>query len=126
LLERRHVAVAHESDDVGVLGDLEERRRIGLAHWPQGQSLGFDGRDGQIHVGDDAPAPPAGAAIIRAMLPPTAPEIERLRSRALATYFTAAALTSIAYIATFTVASLAAPEITGSTGSSGWPSAVAV
>jgi len=60
------------------------------------------------------------------MLPPTAPEIERLRSRALATYFTAAALTSIAYIATFTVASLAAPEITGSAGSSGWPSAVAV
>jgi len=60
------------------------------------------------------------------MLPPSAPEIERLRSRALATYFTAAALTSIAYIATFTVASLAAPEITGSAGSSGWPSAVAV
>lgn len=60
------------------------------------------------------------------MLSPDAPEIERLRSRALATYFTAAALTSIAYIATFTVASLAAPEITGSAGSSGWPSAVAV
>jgi MFS family permease len=60
------------------------------------------------------------------MLPPPAPEIERLRSRALATYFTAAALTSIAYIAIFTVASLAAPEITGSAGSSGWPSAVAV
>jgi MFS family permease len=60
------------------------------------------------------------------MLPPSAPEIDRLRSRALATYFTAAALTSIAYIATFTVASLAAPEITGSAGSSGWPSAIAV
>jgi MFS family permease len=60
------------------------------------------------------------------MSPPSAPEIERLRSRALATYFTAAALTSIAYIGTFTVASLAAPEITGSAGSSGWPSAVAV
>jgi MFS family permease len=60
------------------------------------------------------------------MLPPPTPEIERHRSRALATYFTAAALTSIAYIATFTVASLAAPEITGSAGSSGWPSAVAV
>jgi hypothetical protein len=60
------------------------------------------------------------------MLPPSAPDIERLRSRALATYFTAAALTSIAYIATFTVASLAAPEITGSAGSTGWPSAVAV
>lgn len=60
------------------------------------------------------------------MLAPDPPDLERLRSRALATYFTAAALTSIAYIATFTVASLAAPEITGSAGSSGWPSAVAV
>lgn len=50
----------------------------------------------------------------------------RLRSRALATYFIAVALTSIAYIATFTVASLAAPEITGFAGSSGWPSAMAV
>lgn len=60
------------------------------------------------------------------MLPPATPEIERLRSRALGTYFTAAALTSIAYIATFTVASLAAPEMTGSAGSSGWPSAIAV
>ena len=60
------------------------------------------------------------------MLPPPPPEIERHRSRALATYFTAAALTSIAYIATFTVASLAAPEMTGSAGSSGWPSAIAV
>lgn len=60
------------------------------------------------------------------MLPPPPPEIERHRSRALGTYFTAAALTSIAYIATFTVASLAAPEMTGSAGSSGWPSAVAV
>jgi MFS family permease len=54
------------------------------------------------------------------------PGIERLRSRALGTYFTAAALTSIAYIATFTVASIAAPEMTGSAGSSGWPSAIAV
>jgi MFS family permease len=60
------------------------------------------------------------------MLPPATPEIERLRSRALGTYFTAAALTSIAYIATFTVASIAAPEMTGSAGSSGWPSAIAV
>jgi len=64
--------------------------------------------------------------MIRAMLPTPKPEIERLRSRALATYFTAAALTSIAYIATFTVASLAAPEMTGSASSSGWPSAIAV
>ncbi len=64
--------------------------------------------------------------MIRAMLPPPTPDIERLRSRALATYFTAAALTSIAYIATFTLASLAAPEMTGSASSSGWPSAIAV
>jgi MFS family permease len=60
------------------------------------------------------------------MLPPVSPDIERHRSRALGTYFTAAALTSIAYIATFTVASIAAPEMTGSAGSSGWPSAIAV
>ena len=60
------------------------------------------------------------------MFPPPAPGIERLRSRALGTYFTAAALTSIAYIAIFTVASIAAPEMTGSAGSSGWPSAIAV
>lgn len=60
------------------------------------------------------------------MLPPATPEVERLRSRALATYFTAVGLTSIAYIATFTVASIAAPGMTGSAGSSGWPSAIAV
>jgi MFS family permease len=60
------------------------------------------------------------------MLPPSTHEIERHRSRALATYFTAVALTSIAYIATFTVASIAAPGMTGSAGSSGWPSAIAV
>ena len=60
------------------------------------------------------------------MPPPSTPEIERHRSRALATYFTAVALTSIAYIATFTVASIAAPGMTGSAGSSGWPSAIAV
>ena len=60
------------------------------------------------------------------MPPPPAPGIERLRSRALGTYFTAVALTSIAYIAIFTVASIAAPEMTGSAGSSGWPSAIAV
>jgi MFS family permease len=57
---------------------------------------------------------------------PISPNIERHRSRALATYFSAAALTSIAYIATFTVAALAAPQITGYAGSSGWPSATAV
>ncbi|MEX1073295.1 MAG: MFS transporter [Chloroflexota bacterium] len=60
------------------------------------------------------------------MPPLPTPDIDRLRSRALGTYFTAAALTSIAYIATFTVAALAAPEMTGSAGSSGWPSAIAV
>lgn len=57
---------------------------------------------------------------------PPAPDIDRHRSRALATYFSAAALVSIAYIATFTVATLAAPQITGYAGSSGWPSATAV
>ena len=57
---------------------------------------------------------------------PSALPLERERSRALATYFAAAALTSVAYIATFTVATLAAPGMTGSAGSSGWPSAVAV
>src|SRR4029078_10887862 len=89
------------------------------------QPLRLDRRDRQIHVGDDAPAVQAGAAIIRAMLPPSTPHIESHRSRALGTYFTAVALTSIAYIATFTVASIAAPEMTGSAGSSGWPGAIA-
>ncbi len=60
------------------------------------------------------------------MQAPLTPDIDRHRSRALATYFTAAALVSIAYIATFTVAALAAPQITGYAGSSGWPSATAV
>lgn len=60
------------------------------------------------------------------MQAPSATPTTRLRTRALATYFIAVALTSIAYIATFTVASLAAPEITGFAGSSGWPSATAV
>ena len=59
------------------------------------------------------------AAIIRAMQAASDPSSPRLRSRALATYFVAVALTSIAYIATFTVASLAAPEMTGFAGSSG-------
>jgi MFS family permease len=63
--------------------------------------------------------------MIRAMQAASAPS-PRLRSRALTTYFVAVALTSIAYIATFTVASLAAPEITGFAGSSGWPSATSV
>lgn len=60
-------------------------------------------------------------------MPLPAPDaLERHRRRALATYFTAAALTSIAYIAFFTVAAIAAPEMTGSPGSSGLPSAAAV
>ena len=60
------------------------------------------------------------------MQAPSATSAARLRSRAVATYFVAAALTSIAYIGTFTVASLAAPEISGYAGSSGWPSATAI
>jgi MFS family permease len=60
------------------------------------------------------------------MPPPAADALERHRRRALATYFTAAALTSIGYIAFFTVAAIAAPEMTGSPGSSGLPSAAAV
>lgn len=60
------------------------------------------------------------------MQAPSAIPAARLRSRALATYFVSVALTSIAYIAIFTVASLAAPEITGFAGSSGWPSAFAI
>jgi MFS family permease len=50
----------------------------------------------------------------------------RQRRRALLTYFVSVALTSTGYIATFTVAALAAPELTGSRASSGLPSAVAV
>ena len=50
------------------------------------------------------------------MIPPmpqlTDDALERHRRRALATYFTAAALTSIAYIAFFTIAAIAAPEMT--------------
>lgn len=64
--------------------------------------------------------------MIRPMPPPAADALERHRRRALATYFTAAALTSIGYIAFFTVAAIAAPEMTGSPGSSGLPSAAAV
>jgi MFS family permease len=64
--------------------------------------------------------------MIRPMSPPANDALERHRRRALATYFTAAALTSIAYIAFFTVAAIAAPEMTGSPGSSGLPSAAAV
>ncbi|HYM52369.1 MAG TPA: MFS transporter [Candidatus Dormibacteraeota bacterium] len=60
-------------------------------------------------------------------MPPLGPDgLDRQRRRALATYFVAAALTSIGYIAFFTVAAIAAPEITGSKGSSGLPSAAAV
>jgi MFS family permease len=60
-------------------------------------------------------------------MPPLAPDaLERQRRRALATYFIAAALTSIGYIAYFTVAAIAAPEMTGSKGTSGLPSAAAI
>jgi MFS family permease len=51
---------------------------------------------------------------------------DRHRRRALATYFVSVALTSTGYFATFTVAALAAPQLTGSRASSGLPSAVAV
>lgn len=51
---------------------------------------------------------------------------ERARRRALATYFTAAALTSVAYIATFQNASVAAPQITGTAATGGLPSSSAV
>jgi MFS family permease len=51
---------------------------------------------------------------------------DRQRRRALATYFVSVALTSTGYFATFTVAALAAPQLTGSRASSGLPSALAV
>jgi len=53
-------------------------------------------------------------------------DTESRRRLALGTYVVSVALGSVAYIAAWTVASLAAPEITGSTSSSGLPSAVAV
>jgi MFS family permease len=51
---------------------------------------------------------------------------DRHRRRVLATYFTSVALTSTGYIATFTIASLAAPQLTGSRATSGLPSAAAI
>jgi MFS family permease len=57
--------------------------------------------------------------------PPLA-DHDRLRRRALATYFVAAALTSVAYIATFQNASIAAPHITGTAATGGLPSSAAV
>jgi MFS family permease len=54
------------------------------------------------------------------------PEIQRQRRLALGTYFTAVALTSIAYIATFQNASVAAPTITGTASTGGLPSSAAV
>lgn len=49
-----------------------------------------------------------------------------LRRRAVATYFLTAALSSTAYIAAFTVAALAAPELSGTDATSGWPNAIAI
>ena len=69
------------------------------------------------------PDAPAGAAYHPAVSPA---HPDRHRRRVLATYFTSVALTSTGYIATFTVASLAAPQLTGSRATSGLPSAVAV
>ena len=54
------------------------------------------------------------------------PELVRGRRRALATYFVAAALTSVAYIATFQNASIAAPQISGTAATGGLPSSAAV
>jgi len=54
------------------------------------------------------------------------PDIQRQRRLALGTYFTAVALTSIAYIATFQNASVAAPNITGTASTGGLPSSAAV
>jgi MFS family permease len=51
---------------------------------------------------------------------------QRQRRLALGTYLVTVALTSTGYIATFTIAALAAPQLTGSRASSGLPSAVAV
>ena len=53
-------------------------------------------------------------------------ELVSLRRRALATYFVAAALTSVAYIATFQNASIAAPHITGTAATGGLPSSAGV
>ena len=54
------------------------------------------------------------------------PDRERQRQRALATYFAAVALTSVAYIATFQNAAIAAPQITGTASTGGLPSSAAV
>ena len=51
---------------------------------------------------------------------------EKVRRRALATYFGAAALTSVAYIATFQNAAVLAPQITGTASTGGLPSSSAV
>jgi MFS family permease len=59
-------------------------------------------------------------------MPPPDQLHDHQRRRALATYFVSVALTSTGYFATFTVAALAAPQLTGSRASSGLPSAVAV
>lgn len=57
---------------------------------------------------------------------PTPDPQQRQRRRALGTYMVTVALTSTGYIATFTVAALAAPQLSGARASSGLPSAVAV
>ncbi|MGH2456291.1 MAG: MFS transporter, partial [Candidatus Limnocylindria bacterium] len=62
-------------------------------------------------------------------MPPPDPHPDlhrRPRRLALATYLVTVALTSTGYIATFTIAALAAPQLTGSRATSGLPSAVAV
>lgn len=58
--------------------------------------------------------------------PSPSPEVERGRRRALITYFGAASLTSVAYIATFQNAAILAPQITGTPSTGGLPSSSAV
>jgi MFS family permease len=56
----------------------------------------------------------------------SAPAADQARRRALLTYFGAAAMTSVAYIATFQNASVLAPDITGTASTGGLPSSAAV
>lgn len=51
---------------------------------------------------------------------------DRIRRRALLTYFVAVALTSVAYIATFQNAAILAPQITGTAATGGIPTSAAV
>jgi MFS family permease len=74
----------------------------------------------------NAAAEAARRATYHPPMPPRPSGPDRQRRRALATYFAAVALLSSSYIAAFTIAAIAAPEMTGWPGSSGLPSSVAV